>query len=399
MSQPPSPERTSRIPDLVRSFRLEDLLTARQHSRDFTFYRSDYLLVRVKLFALLFGVATPLWLPVDMWLLPSESLAAMGGLRALTGSLFLLLALVGTRRRSLARARVALAALIAIPALFYLASRVILGEEAMEGALVGYTFLPFVLLAGSALFPLTFLEGGGIIAVVYLSVLAVGWQAGTLFTLPFLGTLWLLVLLSGIALWAQSAQLHMLLGLYRQATRDPLTGLFNRRALFRQGEAELARARRHGSPVSLLLLDIDRFKRINDHWGHRVGDAVLHHLGSILERESRAEDLLGRYGGEEFVVLAMGADTEGATALAERIRRAVVESPAPTSEGDLPYSVSIGVGTGWAEEPLEDLLHRADEALLQAKEAGRDRVVARAEVPASPATGWAAHLSPSEGNG
>ncbi|SCY47667.1 GGDEF domain-containing protein [Thiohalorhabdus denitrificans] len=399
MSQPPTPERTSRIPDLVRSFRLEDLLTARQHSRDFTFYRSDYLLVRVKLFALLFGVATPLWLPVDMWLLPPESLAAMGGLRALTGFLFLLLALVGTRRRSLARARTALVGLIVIPALFYLASRIILGEEAMQGALVGYTFLPFVLLAGGALFPLTFLEGGGILVVVYLSVLAVGWHAGTLFTLPFLGTLWLLVLLSGIALWAQSAQLHMLLGLYRQATRDPLTGLFNRRALFRQGEAELARARRQGAPVSLLLLDIDRFKRINDHWGHRVGDAVLRHLADILQREFRAGDLPGRYGGEEFVVLAMGADYDGATALAERIRLAVADSPAPVPEGSLPYSVSIGVGSGRADEPLEELLQRADEALLQAKEAGRDRVVALAGTSSAPAPGWAADLSPSGGNG
>ncbi|MFA9462133.1 GGDEF domain-containing protein [Thiohalorhabdus sp. Cl-TMA] len=371
-------DRTSRIPDLIRNFRLEDLLTTRHHSRDFTFYRSDYLLVRVKLLALLFGIATPLWLPVDMWLLPAQNLTEMTWLRAITGILFLLLAFLGTPRRSLGRARGALFALIAIPAVFYLGSRIILGPEEMQGALVGYTFLPFVLIGGGALFPLTFAESAVMMAVVYLAVFTTGWFFETWMTLPFLGTVWLMALLSGIALWAQSAQLHMLLGLYRQATRDPLTGMFNRRALFQQARAELARARRHDRPVSMLLLDIDRFKRINDQQGHPVGDAVLRHLAGILQRETRTEDLLGRYGGEEFMVLATDSDAAGAAALAERIRAAVARDPAPAPEGPLTYTVSIGVGTGLAGDSLEDLLKRADEALLEAKECGRDRVVSQA---------------------
>ncbi|HKJ87990.1 MAG TPA: GGDEF domain-containing protein, partial [Gammaproteobacteria bacterium] len=173
-------------------------------------------------------------------------------------------------------------------------------------------------------------------------------------------------------------QLHMLLGLYRQATRDPLTGLFNRRALFRQARVELARALRNQRPVSMLLLDIDRFKRVNDRWGHPVGDRVLSHLAGILQRETRTEDLLGRYGGEEFLVLAVDAGRAGATALAERIREVVAEEPAPTRAGLLSYTVSIGVGVGRADQPLEELLQQADEALLKAKENGRDQVFARA---------------------
>ncbi|HKJ89118.1 MAG TPA: hypothetical protein VKA48_11505, partial [Gammaproteobacteria bacterium] len=213
-------DRTTRIRDLIRNFRLEDLLTTRSHSRDFTFYRSDYLLVRIKLFALLFGIATPLWLPLDMHLLPAEHLAAMTWLRLGTGLLFLVLAFFGTRRRSLARSRLALFYLFALPALFYFASRAILGPVEMRGALVGYTFLPFILIGGGALFPLTLTEGLLVMTPVYVTVIGVTGFAtetlsGNLFTLPFLGALWLMGLLSAIALWAQSAQLHMLLGLYR----------------------------------------------------------------------------------------------------------------------------------------------------------------------------------------
>ncbi|HKL77471.1 MAG TPA: GGDEF domain-containing protein [Gammaproteobacteria bacterium] len=375
MPQASTTDRTSRLLDLVRQFQLQDLLTTRLHSADFCFYRSDYLLVRIKLFALLFGIATPLWVPVDLWLLPAETLAPMAALRAMTGVLFLGLALFGTSQRSVMRARLALVALIAIPAFFYFASRLMLGPEEMEGAMVGYTFLPFVLLAGGALFPLTLLEGAAILSVVYVAVLATQVLFGQLVSLTALGTLWLMLLLSGIALWAQSAQLHMLLSLYRQATLDPLTGLFNRRAFFTQAQRELARADRNQQALAVLLLDLDRFKRINDRYGHPVGDQALRHLAAILKDETRDEDLLGRYGGEEFLIVAPNAGAEGAHALAERIRNRVAGERADTEEGPLSLTVSAGIALRDDGEPLEELVARADNALLQAKEAGRNRTI------------------------
>jgi diguanylate cyclase (GGDEF)-like protein len=368
-------EGTSRLQDLLRNFRLEDILATSLHSQDFTFYRSDYLLVRVRLFALLFGIATPVWIPMDTLLLPAPYWVPMAGLRAVTGLAFLLLAFLGTRRRSLFRARLALLALISIPALFYLGSRLILGPQDLEGAMIGYRFLPFVLIAGGAIFPLALAEGIGIMVPVYATVLLVYTLFGELLDLRSLGTLWLMALLSGIALWAQSAQLYTLLGLYRQATLDPLTGLFNRRALFRQLKTELARAKRQDQRLSVLLFDLDHFKHINDVYGHPVGDEVLRHVASLLRQQVREEDIIGRYGGEEFIIIALDSDANAATVMAERIRHAVHQSPLPMASGELPLSTSVGVTQWEPDEDEENLMARVDCALYEAKDSGRDRVV------------------------
>jgi diguanylate cyclase (GGDEF)-like protein len=147
----------------------------------------------------------------------------------------------------------------------------------------------------------------------------------------------------------------------------------------------MARSSRNNKPVAVLLMDLDRFKRINDRYGHPVGDQALRHLADILKEETRGEDMLGRYGGEEFLIVAPDADEEGAHTLAERIRQRVAAEPAPTESGELPLTVSIGVALRVDEEPLDDLVARADAALLQAKEDGRNRIVGEAAGPAEPA--------------
>lgn len=162
--------------------------------------------------------------------------------------------------------------------------------------------------------------------------------------------------------------------LLRLSTTDPLTGLRNRRSLLERAEQEIARAARHGTPLSLLVLDMDRFKAINDRYGHAEGDRVLVRLADCLRAELRASDVAGRLGGEEFAVVLPEAAASGALEVAERIRRCV--ETCCFGEHPPAATVSIGAATWSAGETVEALLRRADEALYAAKAAGRNRVVA-----------------------
>ncbi|HYD30982.1 MAG TPA: diguanylate cyclase, partial [Azospirillaceae bacterium] len=165
--------------------------------------------------------------------------------------------------------------------------------------------------------------------------------------------------------------------LERLATLDPLTGISNRRHFMDRAMAELQRARRQGHPVSLLLIDLDHFKRINDTGGHAAGDAVLRAVVERIGTTLRTTDTLARYGGEEFVVLLPEANCETARATAERIRLAIAATPVAFEQGAVHVTASIGVAE-WRDGPdtLETALRQADAALYQAKADGRDRVVA-----------------------
>jgi diguanylate cyclase (GGDEF)-like protein len=161
------------------------------------------------------------------------------------------------------------------------------------------------------------------------------------------------------------------------ATTDALTGLNNRRALWRQLRNEVERGRRYVRPLSLVLLDIDHFKHVNDSEGHRAGDAILNQLGTILHRVSRNTDFAARYGGEELALLCPETTVEEAQALGERIRGLIEEATFRLPEGrETHITVSVGVATlftGTAHDPAT-LVEEADAALYCAKRAGRNRV-------------------------
>ncbi|MFV3128072.1 diguanylate cyclase [Niveispirillum sp. KHB5.9] len=158
------------------------------------------------------------------------------------------------------------------------------------------------------------------------------------------------------------------------ASQDGLTGLPNRRAFLDQAQAELARARVTGLPLSLLMLDIDHFKAINDRFGHAAGDASLIAFCNACRATLREQDVMGRLGGEEFAVLLGDTEIGGALATAERLRAAVEERGADTVERHF-LTVSVGVATLSGDENLDQLLIRADRALYTAKMEGRNRVV------------------------
>ena len=160
----------------------------------------------------------------------------------------------------------------------------------------------------------------------------------------------------------------------RLATTDELTGLSNRRHFFRQGEDEFRRADRLGHEVSVLMFDIDHFKKFNDNYGHAIGDVVLSTAAGRCRRALRSIDILGRYGGEEFAVLLVGTALEPGAQTAERLRACMADQLFDSPQGALQVTISLGLAERLPGESLEAALERADQALYRAKEAGRNRV-------------------------
>lgn len=159
------------------------------------------------------------------------------------------------------------------------------------------------------------------------------------------------------------------------STTDPLTGLRNRRYLTEMLAVEFLRAKRHKTPLSVVMADIDHFKSVNDAHGHAAGDAVLQGVAEVLRRRMRGSDHGGRYGGEEFLLVLSNAEIEGARSFAERLREEVEETAFGTDAGPLQVTLSLGVASLRARhETPGDLVAEADEALYRAKQAGRNRV-------------------------
>ncbi len=155
---------------------------------------------------------------------------------------------------------------------------------------------------------------------------------------------------------------------------DELTGLRNRRAIMLELETLVATARRHDRPLAALMIDVDRFKSINDTYGHRAGDAVLHEVAKRIGQRLRGADVAGRLGGDEILILLPETDARGASTLAGSIRDAVSSRTIRTPGGRVSVTISIGTAA-WEGEPADLLLERSDQALYAAKAAGRDRAV------------------------
>jgi diguanylate cyclase (GGDEF)-like protein len=161
------------------------------------------------------------------------------------------------------------------------------------------------------------------------------------------------------------------------ALRDGLTGTFNKRYLMERLQTEFAFAQRHKMPLSLIMLDLDHFKSVNDTFGHPAGDRVLINFANVVQRTIRKEDIFARYGGEEFVVLCRSVDVNNAGVLAERLRERIAAMVVEHEGKRIPVTVSLGVA-GFPELAAENptiLIAAADEALYEAKRRGRNRVV------------------------
>ncbi|HEU0079078.1 MAG TPA: GGDEF domain-containing protein, partial [Longimicrobiaceae bacterium] len=163
--------------------------------------------------------------------------------------------------------------------------------------------------------------------------------------------------------------------LHALTIRDPLTGLFNRRHLDQRFAEAFALARRHAQPLSVMICDVDDFKRINDTFSHATGDQVLRAIAGIIKQNVRVSDVAARFGGEEFVVLFPAASLAQAAAASEKLRELVMGFAWATLHPGLAVTISAGIAAADAQENHEKLLHEADGRLYQAKAAGKNRVV------------------------
>lgn len=173
----------------------------------------------------------------------------------------------------------------------------------------------------------------------------------------------------------QTSLLETQAALAHQATHDALTGIFNRRAILDRLNRELARALRQGNSLSVGMCDIDYFKKINDRFGHQAGDDVLVAFANCLRANLREYDWVGRYGGEEFLIIASGLAGQSDDELYERLREQVAAVEIKTIAGNVAVTVSIGTAAGTGQSTIDQLIAAADAALYQAKAAGRNRVV------------------------
>jgi diguanylate cyclase (GGDEF)-like protein len=160
----------------------------------------------------------------------------------------------------------------------------------------------------------------------------------------------------------------------KMAETDPLTNIYNRRKFSRLLDQEIQRIERYGRPLSIVLVDIDHFKRVNDTYGHDTGDFVLRKITELIRENARISDILARYGGEEFVIILPETDIEGASKQIERMRK-IIEKTSFDGVGNLTISAGITSYTGG--DSCQSMITRADKALYLAKEEGRNRVRVR----------------------
>jgi len=169
---------------------------------------------------------------------------------------------------------------------------------------------------------------------------------------------------------------HRIAAVEALASTDPLTRVANRQSALRTLAEEITRANRHERPLSVALIDIDHFKRVNDTHGHAAGDAVLRHVAGLLAANVRSTDTLGRYGGEEFVLVLPETDVDGALASAENLRRVIARGQLTHDKTAIGVTISVGVtgGVGASSREIDAMLREADSALYSAKAQGRDQV-------------------------
>lgn len=342
-------------------------------------------LIRARLRALvpLLAVLTLAWLVIE---------AACFGTAQMTESVALRIGMTGAllglnARLPRLRANTAIHACMWLQALGFSLLQWRVAPAHGAAPMVGYGLFPFIMAAQLSLLPLPWVRA---LAVMLAPAAQLAVTIATQHDSHW-NEILLFVLIAVVVVWASHSQLRLLadlLGARADAAHDALTGLANRRLAQMRLLAACQHARRQHGHLSVLMLDLDHFKQVNDRWGHANGDRVLMAVARALQAELRGSDLAVRYGGEEFMAILPETDATKAMDVAERIRLRIEQLRIELPGAVVGISVSIGAATLLADDTAESVVARADAALYAAKHAGRNRcVVAPARVPAPAAPG------------
>lgn len=367
-------------PSQLSGEQLLSLLTPRGRSPHLQRHAASVILARVQLIAALFAILVPLCSIVDLLVFDLPVALRLVALRLLSAALFVALAWPRelSPTRPYTQAILTLLALLLIPPLFHLfsAEMLLAANETQMQRLVAqlYTFLPTIVLGGLAIFPLTAVE----VIALSLPVIVTGIGSVLLAGQPLNleqhgGTLWFMLMMLGVAMFSGMSQCHYMATLVLKAMHDPLTGAYTRQS----GEEALSLLFRLNGmadkPLTVAFLDLDRFKSINDSFGHEAGDQCLRALAEGIRSGLRRSDLLIRWGGEEFVVILPDTPANSVLPLLKRLR----ETSLGQRPDGSPLTTSIGIAdsheagvTSW-----EMLIQRSDLRMYAAKGHGRDCLV------------------------
>lgn len=369
---------TGLMPGELTKAEMSWLVLPRRHLPLVTRRRATVIVNRVRLFAFLFAVLTPMWSVVDFVVFPFPLWTNLAGMRIAAALAFASLLVYYRPNGNLFDAYRAMALLFVIPTIFYVASHTILSHYQLSGLSAaigaGYAFLPFVLLAGLSIFPLTLIESIAISSPILIAQAVSGYLRWPVLDWPsFAGAFWLLLLITGVATMAGMSQLAFMLALVRQAIRDPLTGVFSRRSGEEVIELHFTITTRSGAPLALAFFDIDHFKKINDQFGHEAGDKALIDVTAMIGSSLRRGDTLARWGGEEFVLIMPNTSQSQAHGAIKRLR----EAGFGTRPDGTPLTASIGIAERTVDntDSWKAMVELADQRMYRAKKDGRDRIV------------------------
>jgi diguanylate cyclase (GGDEF)-like protein len=354
------------------------LVRTSSHSPLLSRYRAQMIISRVRIVSAVFAVLTPLWIAVD-YLVFAFPLSVMLGIgRVVTTIAFISLALAYRGSPYMKDAYRSLAIMFTIPTLFFIYSHLSLSRfENTGGAAIisaGYAFLPFILVAGLSVFPLTALEGIIFSMPVLLSSALVAlMQADQMNWSTHVGAFWLLLLIAATATLAGMSQLALMSALVRQANHDPLTRCFNRASGEEIFNLQFSIAERNGTALSVIFIDLDNFKLINDKYGHDAGDRMLIGAVETIRDTLRGGDALVRWGGEEFLMILPNTDCNSAIAMLQRLRATGLALRPDGSR----LTASYGIAERTFDSPRNNqhLIEIADQRMYQAKNSGKDRWV------------------------
>lgn len=356
---------------------LADMLSPFRHSQHIRRHRAKLIASRVAFVSAIFGILTPAWIIIDALAFPWPVWGHLALVRIGATMAFAVLATLKIERLSLPQAYTMLATMLAIPPLFFLLSHPILsglaGGGLTEVVARAYLLLPIIVIAGLCVFPLTLFEVGAFSLPVLAAIAGSYLLAGPVALSEVVQNGWLILIVLGIAAFSGMSQLHYMVALINQATRDALTNAFTRRSGEETLDLQFRLAERTGVPLVVGFLDVDKFKSVNDQFGHEQGDAVLKSVANALRNCLRKNDVLVRWGGEEFVVILPNTDTEGLATVMDRM----ASSGLGMRPDGIPVTASMGLAERGADgvEDWDQLIQIADDRMYEAKTSGRNKVV------------------------